>query len=75
VPKLRVPPRLSAPQGNDDLKLAALTRDAAKRLAVSTLTVRRLEGTRLHGRVERRTTFGLPIRLYGTAFSILMVTP
>jgi hypothetical protein len=36
VPKLRVPPRVSAKQGDDDLKLAALTRDdVAKRLDVS----------------------------------------
>jgi predicted transcriptional regulator len=49
VPKLDVPRRLPAKQGEDDLKLAALTRDdVAKRLGVSVSTMRRLEGTRLH---------------------------
>lgn len=56
VPKLRVPPRVSAKQGDDDLKLAALTRDdVAKRLDVSISTVRRLEGTRLHPSIDDKS--------------------
>jgi len=53
VPKLRVPPRLTAKQGDDDLKQAALTRDdVARRLDLSVSTVRRLEGTRLHPLID-----------------------
>jgi DNA-binding transcriptional MerR regulator len=49
VPKLRAALRAPAKQGDEELKLAALTRDdVAKRLGVSVSTVRRLEGTRLH---------------------------
>ena len=48
-----MPPRFPAKQGDDNLKLAALTRDdVAKRLGVSISTVRRLEGTRLHPLVD-----------------------
>ena len=47
VPKLRVPPRVPAKQGDEELKLAALTRDdVAKRLDVSISTVRRLSKVR-----------------------------
>ncbi len=43
-------------QGDDDLKLAALTRDdVAKRLDVSISTVRRLEGTRLHPSIDDKS--------------------
>ena len=53
VPKLRVQPRIPAKQGDEELKLAALTRDdVAKRLEVSISTVRRLEGTRLHPLID-----------------------
>lgn len=53
MPKLRVPPRVPAKQGDEELKLAALTRDdVAKRLDVSISTVRRLEGTRLHPLID-----------------------
>jgi transposase len=53
VPKLRVPPRVPAKQSDEELKLAALTRDdVAKRLDVSISTVRRLEGTRLHPLID-----------------------
>ncbi len=53
VPKLRVPPRVPAKQVDEELKLAALTRDdVAKRLDVSISTVRRLEGTRLHPLID-----------------------
>ena len=53
VPKLRVQPRIPAKQGDEELKLAALTRDdVAKRLDVSISTVRRLEGTRLHPLID-----------------------
>jgi hypothetical protein len=53
VPKLRIPPRVPAKQGDEELKLAALTRDdVAKRLDVSISTVRRLEGTRLHPLID-----------------------
>ena len=53
VPKLDVSPRLTAKQREDDLKLAALTRDdVAKRLDFSISTVRRLEGTRLHPLID-----------------------
>jgi hypothetical protein len=49
VPKRDVSPRSTAKQAQDELKLAALTRDdVATRLGVSISTVRRLEGTRLH---------------------------
>jgi hypothetical protein len=45
-----------AKQGEDDLKLAALTRDdVAKRLNVSVSTVRRLEGTRLHPLIDDKS--------------------
>ncbi|MBV8757610.1 MAG: hypothetical protein JO257_10055 [Deltaproteobacteria bacterium] len=53
VPKLRVQPRVPAKQGDDELKLAALTRDdVAKRLDVSISSVRRFEGTRLHPLID-----------------------
>jgi len=53
VPKLRVQPRVPAKQGDEELKLASLTRDdVAKRLDVSISTVRRLEGTRLHPLID-----------------------
>jgi hypothetical protein len=53
VPKLRVQPRVPAKQGDEELKLAALTRDdVAKRLDVSISTVRRFEGTRLHPLID-----------------------
>jgi hypothetical protein len=53
VPKLRVQPRVPAKQGDEELKLAALTRDdVAKRLDISISTVRRLEGTRLHPLID-----------------------
>ena len=56
VPKLRVPPRVPAKQGDEELKLAALTRDdVAKRLDVSISTVRRLEGTRLHPLIDDKS--------------------
>lgn len=47
------PPRVSGKQGDEELKLAAITRDdVAKRLDVSISTVRRLEGTRLHSLID-----------------------
>ena len=53
MPKLDVSPRLTAKQGEDALKLAALMRDdVAKRLDVSISIVRRLEGTRLHPLID-----------------------
>ena len=53
MPKLRVPPRVPAKQGDEELKQAALTRDdVAKRLDVSISTVRRFEGTRLHPLID-----------------------
>ena len=56
VPNLDVSPRLPRKQGDDDLKLAALTRDdVAKRLGVSISTVRRLEGTRLHPLIDGKS--------------------
>jgi DNA-binding transcriptional MerR regulator len=56
VPKRDVPPRSTAKQAPDELKLAALTRDdVAKRLGVSVSTVRRLEGTRLHPVIDDKS--------------------
>jgi hypothetical protein len=53
VPKLRAALRAPAKQGDEELKLASLTRDdVAKRLDVSISTVRRLEGTRLHPLID-----------------------
>ncbi len=53
MPKLTVSPRSSKKQGDDELRMAALTRDdVAKRLGVSISTVRRLEGTRLHPSID-----------------------
>lgn len=49
MPKPDVSPRSSKKQGEDALRMAALTRDdVAKRRGVSISTVRRLEGARLH---------------------------
>jgi len=53
MPKVEVSPRSSKKQGDDELRMAALTRDdVAKRLGVSISTVRRLEGTRLHPSID-----------------------
>src|SRR5688572_29614470 len=53
MPKPDVSPRSSKKQGDDALRMAALTRDdVAKRLGVSISTVRRLEGTRLHPSID-----------------------
>jgi len=53
MPKPDVSPRSSKKQGDDELRMAALTRDGvAKRLGVSISTVRRLEGTRLHPSID-----------------------
>jgi DNA-binding transcriptional MerR regulator len=55
VPKLRAQPRVIAKQGDEELKLAALTRDdVAKRLDVSISTVRRFEGTRLQPLIDEK---------------------
>ena len=56
MPKPDVSPRSSKKQGDDALRMAALTRDdVAKRLAVSISTVRRLEGTRLHPLIDDKS--------------------
>ncbi|MBA3461241.1 MAG: helix-turn-helix domain-containing protein, partial [Deltaproteobacteria bacterium] len=56
MPKPDVSPRLSRKQGDDALRMAALTRDdVAKRLGVSISTVRRLEGTRLHPSIDDKS--------------------
>lgn len=49
-------PRSLKKQGDDELRMAALTRDdVAKRLGVSISTVRRLEGTRLHPLIDDKS--------------------
>jgi hypothetical protein len=56
MPKPDVSLRSSKKQGDDELRMAALTRDdVAKRLAVSISTVRRLEGTRLHPSIDDKS--------------------
>lgn len=56
MPKLRVPHRSPAKQGDDDVILSGLTRDdVAKRLGVSISTVRRFEGTRLHPVIDAKS--------------------
>jgi hypothetical protein len=56
MPKPDVSPRSSKKQGDDELRMAALTRDdVAKRLGVSISTVRRLEGTRLHPTIDSKS--------------------
>jgi DNA-binding transcriptional MerR regulator len=56
MPKPHVSPRSSKKQGDDELRMAALTRDdVAKRLGVSISTVRRLEGTRLHPAIDDKS--------------------
>jgi len=56
MPKLAVSQRSSKKQGDDELRMAALTRDdAAKRLGVSISTVRRLEGSRLHPLIDDKS--------------------
>jgi DNA-binding transcriptional MerR regulator len=56
MPKPDVSPRSSKKQGDDELRMAALTRDdVAKRLGVSISTVRRLEDTRLHPAVDDKS--------------------
>ncbi|HEY4181994.1 MAG TPA: hypothetical protein VGM90_34360 [Kofleriaceae bacterium] len=56
MPKLAVSPRSSKKQGDDELRMAALTRDdVAKRLGVSISTVRRLEGSRLHPLIDEKS--------------------
>lgn len=56
MPKPDVSPRSSKKQGDDELRMAALTRDdVAKRLGVSISTVRRLEGTRLHPLIDDKS--------------------
>jgi DNA-binding transcriptional MerR regulator len=56
VPKRDVSPRSTAKHAQDELKLAALTRDdVAKRLGVSVSTVRRFEGTRLHPVIDDKS--------------------
>ena len=53
MPKADISPRSSKKQGDDELRMAALTRDdVAKRLGVSISTVRRLEGRRLHPAID-----------------------
>jgi hypothetical protein len=53
MPKADVSPRSSKKQSDDELRMAALTRDdVAKRLGISISTVRRLEGTRLHPAID-----------------------
>lgn len=53
MPKADVSPRSSKKQADDELRMAALTRDdVAKRLGVSISTVHRLEGTRLHPSID-----------------------
>lgn len=56
MPKPDVSPRSPKKQGDDALRMAALTRDdVAKRLGVSISTVRRLEGTRLHPSIDDKS--------------------
>ena len=56
MPKPDVSPRSSKKQGDDELRMAALTRDdVAKRLGVSISTVRRLEGTRLQPSIDDKS--------------------
>ena len=56
MPKPDLSPRSSKKQGEDALRMAALTRDdVAKRLGVSISTVRRLEGTRLHPQIDDKS--------------------
>jgi DNA-binding transcriptional MerR regulator len=56
MPKPDVSPRSPKNQGDDELRMAALTRDdVAKRLGVSISTVRRLEGTRLHPLIDDKS--------------------
>jgi len=56
MPKPDVSPRSSKKQGDDALRMAALTRDdVARRLGVSISTVRRLEGTRLHPLIDDKS--------------------
>jgi hypothetical protein len=56
MPKADVSLRSSKKQGDDELRMAALTRDdVAKRLGVSISTVRRLEGTRLHPLIDDKS--------------------
>jgi hypothetical protein len=56
MPKHDVSLRSSKKQGDDELRIAALTRDdVAKRLGVSISTVRRLEGTRLHPLIDDKS--------------------
>ena len=56
MPKPDVPLRSPRKQGDDELRMAALTRDdVAKRLGVSISTVRRLEGTRLHPLIDDKS--------------------
>lgn len=56
MPNHDVSPRSSKKQGDDALRMAALTRDdVAKRLGVSIATVRRLEGTRLHPLIDDKS--------------------
>ena len=59
LPKRHVAKRLHAKQGEDDLKLAALTRDeVAERFGVSISMVRRFEGTPLHPLVDENSVRG-----------------
>src|SRR5215211_3382521 len=56
MPKPHVSPPSPRKQGDDELRIAALTRDdVAKRLGVSISTVRRLEGTRLHPSIDDKS--------------------
>ena len=56
MPKVAVSPRSTKKQGDDELRMAALTRDdVAKRLGVSISTVRRLEGSRLHPLIDEKS--------------------
>lgn len=56
MPKHDVSLRSSKKQGDDELRMAALTRDdVARRLGVSISTVRRLEGTRLHPLIDDKS--------------------
>jgi DNA-binding transcriptional MerR regulator len=56
MPKLAVSTRSTKKQGDDELRMAALTRDeVAKRLGVSISTVRRLEGARLHPLIDDKS--------------------
>ena len=56
MPKPAVSLRSPKKQGDDELRMAALTRDdVAKRLGVSISTVRRLEGARLHPLIDDKS--------------------